>query len=447
VKTLISVLALAIAAAAAPSPVRGAGEGEGRSASPAATTPIRHVVIIVQENRTPDNLFHGLPGADIATQGIDSKGQVITLMPGHLQTNYGLGHSHAQFVDEYDDGKMDGADKVSVNCEVPTNCPPKHPQFMYVYPSDVAPYFQMAETYTFGDRMFQSNQGPSFPAHQFLISGTSTPTAGGAYDNDFVSDNPRQPKSPTGCVNAPPGEHAPIIDPQGKVNFKGVFPCFEHPTVIDLLDQAGHSWSYYGGNLASILVAPNAIQHLSTGPAWNNVKSPPSQVLTDIANGTLSDVSWVTPNSAESDHPGGTDGSGPSWVSSIVNAIGGSPYWQDTAIFIVWDDWGGWYDHVPPPIFSSYEAGFRVPLIVVSPFAKPAYVSHVTHTFGSLVKFIEVTYGLPSLGYQDAVSDDMSDCFNFSQAPTKFQPIKAAYDAAYFLRRVQTGVMRDADDD
>jgi phospholipase C len=124
-------------------------------------------------------------------------------------------------------------------------------------------------------------------------------------------------------------------------------------------------------------------------------------------------------------------------VASVVNSIGNSAYWANTwantAIFITWDDWGGWYDHVAPPIISSYEYGFRVPLIVVSPFAEAGFVSHQTHDFGSILKFIEETFGLTTVGYADANADDLSDCFDFGQAPVAFHEIAATHDAAYFL--------------
>ncbi len=100
---------------------------------------------------------------------------------------------------------------------------------------------------------------------------------------------------------------------------------------------------------------------------------------------------------------------------------------------VTWDDWGGWYDHVAPPIKNSYEYGFRVPLIVVSAYAKPAYVSHVTHDFGSLLKFTEKVFDLPTLGYADQDADDLSDCFDFNQVARRFQKIKAPVDANYFL--------------
>jgi phospholipase C len=116
-----------------------------------------------------------------------------------------------------------------------------------------------------------------------------------------------------------------------------------------------------------------------------------------------------------------------------VNAIGESQFWNDTAIVVTWDDWGGWYDHVPPPQYNSYELSFRVPLIVISPYAKLHYVSHVQYEFGSILKFAEETFGLPSLGTTDARANDLSDCFDFSQPPTKFKPIPAQYPPNYFM--------------
>jgi phospholipase C len=144
--------------------------------------------VIFQENRTPDNLFHGFPNADIADSGINSKGQTIPLTPISLANDYDLNHAHHSFVQMYDGGKMDGADKITVVCNPDAvNCPPPNAQYMYVDPSDVQPYFQLGEQYTFGDRMFQTNQGPSFPAHQFIISGTSAPTA---TSDLFAAENP-----------------------------------------------------------------------------------------------------------------------------------------------------------------------------------------------------------------------------------------------------------------
>jgi phospholipase C len=170
---------------------------------------------------------------------------------------------------------------------------------------------------------------------------------------------------------------------------------------------------------------------------------PSSQFLTDIGNGTLSNVTWITPTAQSSDHPMLNDGSGPSWVASVVNAIGESQYWDSTAIFVTWDDWGGWYDHVAPPNYTSYELGFRVPLIVISPYAQNGYVSHTQHEFGSILKFTEEQLNLPSLGTTDERADDLSDCFNFNQSPTPFVTIPATIGPSYFLTHRSSRPIRE----
>jgi phospholipase C len=411
----------------------GCSGGGGGNTPPPLPTPtptvapatIKHVVIIFQENRTPDNLFHGLPGADIANSGLDTAGDTIALQPIPLANTYDLDHSHTGFLDMYDGGKMDGANTVKVTCG--STCPYPNPQYGYVPASDNGPYMQMAQQYTFADRMFQTNEGPSYPAHQFIFAGTSEPEAG---SDLLVSENPAAAAGEPGCLST---EQAQVvaIDPAGS-EAQTVTSCFEHQTLSDLLDAKGLSWRYYAPITTGIWVAPNSIQHIQAGPDWANVVTPETQVLTDISNGNLATVSWVTPTAAESDHAKSNDGTGPAWVASVVNAIGQSPYWNNTAIFIAWDDWGGWYDHVQPQIFGSYELGFRVPLIVVSPYAKVGYVSHVQHEFGSILKFTEETFALGSLGFTDARADDLSDCFNLRQSPQPFRAIAARYSADYF---------------
>ncbi len=423
---------------------------------------IQHVVIIFQENRTTDNLFHDQVlisrGADIASSGLNSTGQTIPLTPIDLGTtgpkpqDYDLNHANVAFVQMYDGGKMDGANLIA--CSPAADCPPNahpNPQYHYVIPSDVAPYFAMAEQYTFGDRMFQTNEGPSFPAHQFIFGGTSAPTATSPL---FASENPVNSNTePVGCI-APVDNTVTMIDASGSESAQmPEYPCFEHATLSDLLDTKGLTWRYYAPSAGSIWTAPDAIEHICEqqsvngvltclGTIWtNNVSIPQTKVLTDIANGQLAQVSWVIPTGSDSDHAKSNDGSGPSWVASIVNAIGNSAYWSNTAIIITWDDWGGWYDHVAPRVVndgvswgSGYTYGFRVPLIVMSPYAKAAYISHTRHDFGSILKYIETTFGLPSLGYADAsADDDLADCFDLTQKPLTYRTIPSPLNAAYFL--------------
>jgi phospholipase C len=349
---------------------------------------------------------------------------------------------------------------------------------MYVYPADVEPYLQMAQQYTFADRMFQTNQGPSFPAHQFIISGTSAPTAPpAATSNLFVAEN-GSGGSNEGCISLPT-VRVRLIDPTGNETnplYPPIYPCFEHPTLTDLLDAANITWRYYAPGAGSIWTAPDAIQHMCgpnatppnatacVGPDWigpaakvliGQSQANP-QILTDIASGQLPQVTWVIPDGQDSDHALANNGCGPSWVTSIVNAIGNSPYWSNTVIILAWDDWGGWYDHVPPPQVLAgsnctqwgcgYVYGFRVPMIVMSPYVKPRYISHVNHDFGSILKFIETKFSLRSLGYADTNAlDDLSDFFNLNQTAHTFQPITPPFNDA--TCKSDTSAPTDPDDD
>ncbi|HEX8816727.1 MAG TPA: alkaline phosphatase family protein [Terriglobales bacterium] len=376
------------------------GNGASPNNVPANTSKIQHVVIIFQENRSTDNLFHDpvliSRGADISSTGVDSTGASVPLTPVALGTNWDNDHSHPSFTKMYDNGKMDGAQLIPLQCPVPTDCtPPPNRPFNYVRASDVQPYFAMAETYAFNDRMFQTNEGPSFPAHHFIISGTSAPTPPGqTWSNYFVAENAKGPlDETTGCLGT--AQNVLLIDPANMdplTNETQTFapPCFDHPTLTDLLDTANLNWAYYASFAGVLWNGPTEIKHICqpagaapnakcTGPIWTeHERIPPATVLTDIQNNALESVVWVTPNSCQSDHAGtGVEcGEGPAWVASIVNAIGNSSYWANTAIILTWDDWGGWYDHVAPTILNSYEFGFRVPLVVISPYAKAGYVSH-----------------------------------------------------------------------
>jgi phospholipase C len=429
----------------------------------------KHVVIVIQENRTPDNMFHGLnqllPQADIADSGVDSLGEEIPLTQVALANSYDLNHSHIAFTQMYDNGRMDGADLIRCSPKPGTSCP-QTPQYKFVAPSDVKPYFDIAVNYGFANRMFQSNQGPSYPAHQFLLGGTSAP---GPNSVQFAADNPihgrvdGKPSERTGCI-APPTEQVMLINPQGQEK-QLIYPCFEHQTLTDLIDsKEGLSWRYYTPSTGSIWTAPNSIRHMCVptgsnppkcnGPDWigqNKIKLDPADILRDINAHILPSVSWVIPTGLESDHAFFNDGSGPSWVSSVVNAVGRSEYWKDTVVLIVWDDWGGWYDHVMPtldPVYGYYENGFRVPFLVVSRYTPAGYVSNVTHNFGSILKFVETVFGLPVIPpgtFVDSRADDLTDFFDFTQPPRAFVSIHAPRSEDYFLhdKRPKT----DPDDD
>jgi phospholipase C len=513
-------------------------------------TPLQHVIVVVQENRTPDNLFGAdqpliNAGAHLVPTG-NCQGKSITLTTWRLDACFDPDHSHKPgWLNSYDSGKMDGSCTIGAGAKTCTGSqtlPPCQdtkfkvcPQYTVVDNSAglLNPYFQLASQYGFANYMFQTNQGPSFIAHQFLFSGTSAPVAptttfyrwfsaenlegggatGGAYGCTAKANAVVLEVSPTN------GAESAGYTPPG--NTAG-FPCYEHRTLSDVLEDAGISWRYYTNGVGSLWNAPATISHICqpsqptggvcNGPAFQpngNVQEKPAQVLLDLGvNGTsnqncnLPQVSWVIPDGAWSDHPGtvGHDG-GPSWVAAIVNAVGGYDnsgnqltvqcnYWANTAILVTWDDWGGFYDDVNPitTMGAGYFGGnnngtylvygFRVPLLVVSPFAKQGYISgpasnptcpnFYCHDFGSILNFIEYAFGssgnsLQQVGYSnwhyaDHFTQDtgappnnysLYDFFNFSQSHS-FTPIMGAkYTTDCFLtpKKCFTNFPADPDSD
>jgi phospholipase C len=387
---------------------------------PVQGSPIEHIVVIMQENRSFDNLFNGFPGADTVQNGLN-KTELIPLKPVSIADSRDLDHSHRRWWIDWDHGSMDGfAQDGADSSTLP---------YSYVPRNEVEPYWTMASEYTLGDRMFQSNTGPSFVAHQYLIAAQSADVA----------------ENPTGGIwgcDAKPDSTAARIGPQGS-ELPGVYPCFDYKTVADLLDDRGITWRYYAPAPTDgfyILSAYQAIRHIRFSPDWHdNVISPQNKVLVDIAAGQLAQVTWIVPDFAHSDHPGSGSTEGPDWVAAIVNAIGNSRFWDSTAIFITWDDWGGWYDHVVPPEVDKMGPGFRVPLLVVSPYARHGYVSHQFHEASGFGTFIEENFGLPSLGARDALSDDFADCFDYQQTPATYRSINTRVTADALIHEAPTG--------
>jgi phospholipase C len=387
------------------------------TAAPAPSGPIQHVVVIMQENRSFDHLFNGFPGADTVPYGMD-KGVETPLTVTPLGNGADLDHTHTGWWKQWDHGKMD-------NFEDHGDLLP----YTYILPEEIKPYWTLAQTFTIGDRMFQSNTGPSFVAHQYMIAGQS----------GKASENPSG--GVWGC-DAKRNARVALIGPHG-TDLPGVYPCFDYKTMADLLDAKGVTWRYYAPGRTTddffVLSAYQAIRHIRFGADWHaDVISPETRVLTDIANGKLAQVTWIVPAFNNSDHPGAPP-LGPDWVGNIVNAIGKSKYWNSTTIFIAWDDWGGFYDHVPPPHTDDMGLGFRVPVIVVGPYAKRGYVSHVTHEASGFLRYMEEIFHLPSLGTRDTNADDFRDCFDYTQSPTPFTPVPTNHDASYFLKQKASG--------
>ncbi len=395
---------------------------------------IKHIVIIVQENRSFNNLFYGYKGAKTARHGYDTNGDEIKLLPIPLETTWDLEH------DSYGDiaacngtgslpgtnCKNNGFNQEWVGCG--NSCPIPHPQYAFVPHAETKPYFDMANEWVLADHLYASNfDASSFISHQYIISAQAEKAI-------------NYPDSSWGCPGGP-YDRISEVGSQRQPDGTDEVVCWDPTTLGDELDKANVSWAFYGeiysASDPSIWVAYQAINHIYNGPDWSkDVISPPSQIINDVANGNLRSVSWVTPTCANSDHAGCGSNTGPSWVASVVNSIGESQYWDSTAIFVMWDDYGGWYDPEPQPYADLDGLGMRIPMLVISPYALQHHVSHVHYEHGSILKFVEDTFGLGRLTQVDTrAKSPARDCFDFKQSPRAFVPIQSPYDKAFFLHQ------------
>ncbi|HZV76982.1 MAG TPA: alkaline phosphatase family protein [Candidatus Babeliales bacterium] len=422
------------------------------SAAAKQQSPIKHVVLVIQENRTFNDFFATFPGADGTTTGLVSANAgckiatngTIALTEQNLVIPTDLNHEFDAYSIGRAGGAMSGFDNIrfqngKLECTYP---------YQYTNPEQIQPYWIMAKTYALAEHMFTTQGDSSFTAHQDLIAGGTvvSKSPGLALVNLPSCSNCRW-----GC-DASPGTVTSLItenDQWQQYVDKGPFPCLTYETMATLLDAKDVSWKYYvppvDTSFGKLLSAFDAIKAVRYGSDWNDVVTPQTAIFNDISAGTLPAVSWVIPDQPDSDHPGEPVDDGPSWVASIVNAIGESSYWSSTAVFIIWDDWGGLYDNIGPPQLGYGGLGFRVPAIVVSPYAKPHYISTTQYEFGSILKYIEKNFGLGSLGTSDVRAANIIDCFDYSQAPITFTPIPSVRSKSYFVRRKPSYLPPDTD--
>jgi len=367
---------------------------------------IEHIVFIVKENRSFDNYFGTFPGADGATTAVISTGEEIELghTPDRLPRD--LGHEWEDTHLAINDGKMDRFDLIpgaSVNGDMLGMT-----QYLDF---DIPNYWNYAEHFALADHMFASLAGPSFPNHLYTVAATS----GGVYTN---------PNSLAWGCDAAPVTTAGVMDADG--NTSRVYPCFEYQTVADRLEAAKISWRYYApvrGQAGYIWSALDAIGHIRRTSLWTDHVMSDAQFLDDASNGALPGVSWIVPDFLVSDHPSragfGTASvcEGENWTVNHINAIMQGGNWPSTIIVIMWDDYGGFYDHVPPPGIDRYGLGPRVPMIVLSPYVKEGIVSHTVYETSSVLQLIENRFRLKSLTQRDVEANSLLDMFDFAQPP------------------------------
>jgi len=320
----------------------------------AAASPIEHVVIIVKENHAFDNYFGKFPG-------VNGDGSMAAAAnPPALDPH----HDHSAWL-----RRATGAVRQQYS------------------QADIPAYWSYAQQFTLCDNYLTDVAGPSTPNHLMLIAADSP-----------IIDNPPRYRLPAGQA------------------------LYDIPSLPANLDTAKLTWGNYGGYAFDFIKALKGRNHFAS-----------TQFATDAGAGKLPAVSWVYADHPLSEHPPDTPADhaagvgnvtkGMQWTVNQVNAVVRGKLWDHVAIFITWDDWGGWADHVTPPLVekwgdgTQFRYGTRVACLVLSPYAKRGNISSVLHSHVSLVKFCEVTFGLPSTSPRSAAADDMSDCFDFTQTP------------------------------
>ncbi len=271
---------------------------------------IQHVIYVMQENRSFDDLWQGYPKADTRSWGYNHNGQKIKLQPIPLEAPYDIEHFLHSFLIDYDGGKMDGFDQEYVGGKYGPN-----PTYGYVPHYESAPYFKLAHSYVLGDRMFTSHLDASFVSHQYMIAGQAQRSV------DL-------PASAWGCSGGP-SDYVYILTDQRK--YGSTQPaCYSYTTLAQELDKAGLPWRIYSPSAYDGWEAYQAISYVynngNGGPDWNNIIAPNTQFFNDVKAGTLGAVTWITPTCQDSDHGGCEGNTGPQWVTSIVDAVGQSQF-------------------------------------------------------------------------------------------------------------------------
>jgi phospholipase C len=386
----------------------------GVRAAPPPATPIRHVVVIVKENHTFDNYFGTFPGALGATT-CRAGGQTFPCPRAPDATPRDLCHGHACALDDWNHGEMNGWEH-----QAGAGAHGDHLAWAQYDESTIPSYWAYARAFTLADHFFANALAPSFPGHTFMIAAQAA----------WAIGNPtRDPLRPYWGCDERPASTVAVLD-HGTCDVARVHPCFDIPTIPDVLPP-GVTWRYYGTRIhpfTEVWSPFDAVASIRRGPGWANVVST-DQLITDLERHALPGVAWLVDESSTDEHPGaGSVCEGENWTVSFVNRLMASEYWQDTAILFTMDDFGGWYDHVPPPRRYGcddqhpYGLGFRLPLIIMSPYARPGFIFSEQAEQASIPRFIERVFGATPLSTldpaaQDGEANDLLGAFDWSQAP------------------------------
>ena len=433
------------------------GLGSSMVTPASGTSKIQHLIFIVQENHSFDNYFGTYPGANGFPAGLSVPLDVNNTALGHVSPYHlnvtepilivgdelppgisdpsqlnqtlnldpddvvaatgsispfpfdnesmagDLSHAWAVAHAAYDNGKMDGF----VSAEKSINT------MGYYDRSDIPYYWDYADHYVLDDNFFSSEMGPSFPNHLYIASGANGPTT--LTHPGWILNG--------GVINNPPSTY----------DWNEMH--LDWSTLAEELSGSSISWKWYDGDAKPL--APTIWNVL---PLFTYFQDHPEQLvdhvantrqfISDTQNGQLPAVSWIIPGAwvpptypaacrgvGPSEHPPARSDCGMDYVSYLVNQVMSSQFWQSTAIIVTWDDYGGFYDHVKPPYIDQYGEGFRVPTLVISPWAKAGFIDHTQYEFSSMLRLAEDNFQLATLGHRDSLVNDMMGSFNFNQAP------------------------------
>lgn len=376
----------------------------------AASFPIQHIVFMIKENRSFDNMFGTFPGANGATSGPISTGQILQLQHASDVYPRDLCHTWNCNIVAIDGGRMD---KWDITVGDPTFACNLNGDYLcysqYDTKTDLPNYFTLASTFGLGDNYFSAIHATSNPNHVYTVAATADGIFGQAHR---LSDG----KGESGC-KSDPDSVVNVIAANGDII--SPFPCFDFTTLVDSLTDASLSWVYYAPQTTSYDPL-ETVNHLRNNPGlWSQHVLLDTQFAIDASTGNLPAVSWLVTNDSTSEHPPNSVCNGENFDIQQIDAVMNGPDWNTTAIFLVWDDSGGFYDHVAPPVLDQFGLGPRVPLVVISPYALPHNISHTLYEHSSLIKFAETIFGLPTIHERDADprTGDMTDAFNFNQTP------------------------------
>ncbi len=373
---------------------------------------IDHIVFLIKENRSFDSYFGRFPGADGATTGRTSTGEIVPLRQAPDQVAPDIDHSPEAAYMAYDGGRMDQFNRIPGATALGVDNADTQ-----LREADIPDYWAYARHFTLDDHFFSTIMGPSFPNHLVTI----------AAQTGNVNSNPSSPNNGRWGCDSPPNALSTTVNPRGQRGLD--YPCFDFTTLADRLNARHIDWRYYApmqGQSGYIWSAFDAVRHIRFGSQWATNVVPWQRFESDVKGGSLAPVTWLVTDTAHSEHPPASSCLGQDTTVSELNTLMRSPYWKSTAVFLTWDDFGGFYDHVAPPRRDRLGLGPRVPTLVISPYARQGYIDHTPYDFSSLLRFVEQRFNLAPLAERDAQGPDLTNSFDFAAAPSAPYPLRPA---------------------